>query len=901
MPLDLLATKLFVPPVRAHLVPRLRLLDRLQQSIQGKLTLISAGAGFGKSTLVSAWVAIPSVQRPVAWLSLDAGDSDPVHFLTYLVAALQTIAPTLGAGIMDLLQGPQPPRETAGREAILTTLINELTTFPDHFVLVLDDYHLIEAAPNGGCLPGALLGAVDTALTFLLDHLPPRMHLVIITREDPSLPLARLRARGDLSELRAADLRFTEAETAEFLNQGMGLSLSVADIAALEARTEGWIAGLQLAALSLQGQHDATHFIQSFTGSHHFVLDYLVEEVLERQPASVQTFLLRTSILDRLCGPLCDAVLRDPAADGQATLAYLEHANLFLVPLDNERRWYRYHHLFADLLRQRLHQHATSSTENDNERVTEYHSRASQWYEDQGLTFEAFQQATAAQDIERAARLIEGEGLPRHFRSTVTIILDWLASLPMRELDARPALWWRYASLLLVNGQTAGVEERLQASEAAMQGTAADDKTRPLIGQIAAVRAVLAVTRYQVETMLTQSRRALAYLPLTNRALRATASWTLGVAYQQQDNRAAAQHAFTASIELSQACGEIFTTVLATIGLADLQIAENQLYGAAETYQRVLQLLGDSPLPVACEAHRDLAQIYYEWNDLAAAERHGRQSLHLARQYGPVIDRFVICEVFLARLKLAQGDVTGAAALLVEASQSAHTHNFVQRVPEVAAVQVLTLLRQGNLATAAQLAELHDLPISQARVYLARGDPAAALAVLDPLRQQMEAKGWADERLKVLVLQAVAHQAHGEKDAAVQMIGDALALAKMGGFIRLFVDEGPPMARLLSEVAVRGIAPDYTQQLLAAFSPVGVSQPHPGRIAGRPSALVEPLSERELDVLRLFKTELSGPEIARELVIGLSTVRTHTKNIYSKLNVNSRRAAVKRAAELDLI
>ena len=676
-------------------------------------------------------------------------------------------------------------------------------------------------------------------------------------------------------------------------------------IAALEARTEGWIVGLQLAALSLQGQHDATGFIHSFTGSHRFVLDYLVEEVLEQQPASIQIFLLRTSILDRLCGPLCDAVLLDPAASGQATLEYLEHANLFLVPLDNERRWYRYHHLFADLLRQRLHQRVTASiadesTTDEGQGADEYHSRASQWYEDQGLAFEAFQQAAAAHDVERAVRLIEGEGIPRHFRSAVTTILDWLASLPTKELDARPALWWRYASFLLVNGQTAGVEEKLQAAEAAMQGTETDAKTRSLIGQIAAVRAVLAVTRYEVETMLTQSRRALAYLPLTNQALRATAHWTLGTACQQSD-RAAARSAFAASIALSQACGEIFTTTLATSGLADLQIGENQLYGAAENYQRVLHLLGDSPLPVACEAHRALAQIYYQWNDLAAAERHGRQSLHLARQYGPAIDRFVLCEVFLARLKLAQDDVTGATALLVAASQSARERNFVQRMPDVATVQVLILLRQGKLAAAAQLALAHNLPISQARVSLAQGDSAAALAVLAPVRQQMEAKGWADERLKVMVLQAVAHQAHGEKAAAVQVVGDALALAEVGGFIRLFLDEGPPMAHLLSEAAVRAIAPDYTQQLLAAFSPRGVSLPRPGQIAGPPAALVEPLSERELEVLRLFKSELSGPEIAQKLVIGLSTVRTHTKRIYGKLNVNSRRAAVKRAAELDLL
>ena len=404
---------------------------------------------------------------------------------------------------------------------------------------------------------------VDQALTFLLEHLPPQMHLVIATREDPQLPLARLRARGQLTELRAADLRFTPAEAADFLNQVMGLNLSAEDIAALETRTEGWIAGLQLAAISMQGHQDTASFIKSFTGSHRFVLDYLVEEVLQRQPESIQTFLLRTSILDRLCGPLCDAVLGSPSASGQETLEYLERANLFIVPLDNERRWYRYHHLFAELLRQRLHQSASSGNEEGG--VAEYHIRASRWYEDHGLEIEAFQHAAAANDIERAERLIEGKGIPLHFRGAVTAILDWLASLPKTVLDARPSLCVRYATLSLVTGQTTGVEEKLQAAEAALaaalQGAEPDDKTRDLIGQIAAARATLALTRYQPEAMITQARRALEYLPPDNLLSRIRAIWTLGFAYQVQGDRAAARQAYTEAIAISQASGNIRFTI----------------------------------------------------------------------------------------------------------------------------------------------------------------------------------------------------------------------------------------------------------------------------------------------------------------------------------------------------
>ncbi|HEU0000118.1 MAG TPA: LuxR C-terminal-related transcriptional regulator [Ktedonobacteraceae bacterium] len=882
MPKPILATKLYIPPLRPEVVSRPRLIKRLNEGLHRKLILISAPAGFGKTTLVSEWVA--ACERPAGWLSLDEGDNDPARFLTYLIAALQTIAATIGEGVSGILQSPQPPPT----EAILTALLNDITTIPGHFVLVLDDYHVLEAK------------AVDHALTFLLEHLPPQMHLVIATREDPPLPLARLRAGGYLTEVRVTDLRFTPAEAAAFLNQVMGLSLPAQDIAALEARTEGWIAGLQLAAISLQGHQDAADFIRSFTGSHHFVLDYLLEEVLQQQSESVQTFLLRTSILDRFCGPLCDAVLLDSSVSGQETLAYLERANLFIVPLDNERRWYRYHHLFADLLRQRLHQSIASSPGDAESKVNELHIRASVWYEDNGLEIEAFHHAAAAHDIERAERLIEGKGIPLHFRGAVTAILDWLESLPEMVLNARPSLWVRYASLLLVNGQTTGVEEKLQAAETALQGTEMDDKIRNLVGQIAAARATLALTRYQPETMIAQSRRALDYLHPHNLFLRANAHWTLGIAYLYQGDRAAARQALTEAIALSQAAGSIFTTILATIGLGNVQEADNQLSLAAETYRRVLELTGDQPLQIIYEAHLGLARILYEWNDLDAAEQHGQQSLYLARQYDRVIDRFILCEVFLARLKLARGDVVSAAALLAETSQSARQKNFVYRIPEVAAAQVLTLLRRGNLAAAAHLAQAHDLPISQARVYMAQGDTHAALAVLESWRRQVEAKGWQDERLKVMVLQAIALQAHGEKDEAVQLLSDALALAEPGGFIRLFVDEGLPLAHLLSKAATRGMTPDYIGKLLAACEAEGQKSEDTSSLPPSARLLIEPLSQRELEVLHLIAQGLSNQEISERLFLALDTVKGHNRKIFGKLQVERRTEAVARARELGL-
>ncbi len=885
MSTPVLATKLYIPLPRPKVVLRPHLIERLNEGLHRKLTLISAPAGFGKTTLVSEWVA--GCERPAAWLSLDEGDNAPARFLTYLVAALRTIEANIGEGMVDVLQAAQP----LSVESILTTLLNEIAAIPDNFVLVLDDYHVLDAKP------------VDNALTFLLEHLPPQMHLVIATREDPNLPLARLRARGQLTELRAADLRFTPAEAAGFLNQVMDLNLSAEDIAALETRTEGWIAGLQLAALSMQGHPDTTTFIQSFTGSHHFVLDYLVEEVLQQQSESVQTFLLRTSILDRLCGPLCDAILLAPSASGQKTLEYLEHANLFIVPLDNERRWYRYHHLFAELLRQRLQQSASSGSEEAN--LAEYHIRASVWCEDNDLMIEAFQHATAANDIERAERLMVGGRMPLHFRHVATTILNWLEALPTSVMDARPWLWVRSATTALISGQVIGVDEKLHAAEAAiaatLQGAEPDEKTRDLIGQIAAVRATLAYIRYQPEATIIQAGRALEYLHPDNLLFRSRATWSLGFAYKLQGKRAAARNAYTEAIR--QASGNIYYTVLTSTSLGELQESENQLFQAAETYRRSMQMLCDQGTAYSSEEHIGLARIYYEWNELDTAEQHAQQGLQQARLYDRTIDRFIVCEVLLARLKLARGDVAGAVAMLAETEQSVHQNNFVQRLPEVAAAHVLMLLRQGDVAAAARLVQTHDLPISQARVFLARGDAPKALALLSPLRRQMEAKGWQDERLRVMVLEAIALHVHREKDKAVQLLGEALALAEPGGFIRLFVDEGQPMALLLTEVAARGTMPDYTAKLLAAFA---VDETPPAAGAVRPSSspvqpLIEPLSERELEVLRLIAQGLSNQEIGKQLFLALDTVKGHNRHIFDKLQVQRRTEAIARARELGLL
>jgi LuxR family maltose regulon positive regulatory protein len=537
--------------------------------------------------------------------------------------------------------------------------------------------------------------------------------------------------------------------------------------------------------------------------------------------------------------------------------------------------------------------------------VEALHIRASAWFEENGLQIEAFQHAAAANDMERAERLIEGEGMPLYYRGAAAPILHWLASLPTAELDARPSLWVICAWALWVAHQNSRVAEKLHAAEAALQGRGPDDKIQNLHGQIAALWAMLAANEYQAETIISQSRRALKYLHRDNLAVRTAVTRTLGFAYHIQGDRAAAGQAYREAIAMSAVSGNTFINILATTGLGIIQETENELYPAVESYRRVVQLVGDPPQPVACEAYFGLARIYYEWNDLDTAQEHGQLSVRLARQIES-IDSFVGGEVFLARLKLAQGDAAGAAAALAETSLSVRRHNFVQKVAEVAAAQVLTLLQQGNLAGAARLAEKRDLPMSQARVHLAQGDAAAALAVLEPLRRQAEDKSWQDERLKVMVLQAVAHQAHGEQEMAAQLLGEALALAEPGGFIRTFVDEGLPMAQLLSAAVAQGIMPDYTSKLLVAFTDTTKDERRraasfPSSSVIHPSSLVEPLSKRELEVLQLIAQGLSNREISERLFLALSTVKGHNLRIFSKLQVQRRTEAVARARELGLL
>ncbi len=927
MPGTLLCTKLYVPPLRPNLVPRSQLIERLNRGLPlgHKLTLISAPAGFGKTTLVSEWVA--GSERTAAWLSLDEGDSDPTRFLTYLVAALQTIGEDIGERVLGMLQSPQPPPI----KSILTALLNEISTIPHSFILVLDDYHFVDAQPVDSLLTVDAPTSVDGILTFLLEHLPPQMHLVIATREDPSLPLARLRVRGQLTDLRATDLRFTPPEAAEFLNQVMGLGLSVEDILALETRTEGWIAGLQLAALSMRGREDIPTFIKTFAGDNRYIVDYLVEEVLQRQHERVRSFLLQTSILDRLSGPLCDAVTGQE--DGRGMLEALERGNLFVIPLDDRRQWYRYHRLFADVLQ------AHSLEELPNQAPT-LHQRASGWYERNGSPTDAVRHALAANDYERVAVLAERSWQDMENSFQTATWLGWVEALPDELIRVRPVLSTQYAEALWMAGELEACEARLRDAERWLDpseelGTRPEglvdemvvvdeEQFRRLPARIAVARTLSAQSLGDLHGTVKYAERALKLLPEEDLLGRAEVYVTLGFTNWASGDLEAARIAIAGWINSMQSVGNIAYVVAGSSALGDVLAAQGRLQEAVRAHKDSLQLAsayGEEVQPLTAHLYLGLAMLYQEMGDQEAAAQHLLISKELGEQ-SELVDWPFRWRLARARVEESWGKLEASIDLLDEAKRH-YVRNLIPDIRPIEALKAKMYVRQGRLAEALGWAREQGLSVDDdlsylrefehitlARILIAGykssrvdGSIHEAMGLLARLLQAAEEGGRKGSVIEILVLQALAHQAEGDHPRARVPLDRALTLAESEGYVRIFVDEGAPMAQLLLEAAAHGLKPDYAAKLLASFEAgeqVRVDNSHPPTsLSSQP--LADPLSKRELEVLRLLNTELSGPEIARELVIALSTVRTHTKSIYSKLNVNGRRAAVKRAAELDLI
>lgn len=901
--LPLLETKLYTPAWQADRVSRPRLVDRLRQGAGRKLTLVSAPAGFGKSTLLAEWTAAAARDRTFAWVALDADDNPPARFWLYNLQALERACPGLATQALSLLQSPQP----MPIEAVLAALVNEAGARAAEVTLVLDDYHLIESEP------------IHSAMTFLIDHLPPTLHLLIACRSDPPLPLARLRAKGQLTELGAAELRFTASEAAAFLRDRMGLTVSSDDVAALEKRTEGWIAGLQLAALSLRGRPDRSRFIATFSGDDRYILDYLVEEVLNNQSEDVRRFLLHTSILDRLSAPLCDAVTG--RTDSRAQLDYLARANLFLIPLYDQRRWYRYHHLFAEALRARLEDEQPDA-------LSDLHHRASAWFEQAGQFADAVRHAFAAGEPERAADLVERAWPAMRRDRQEGLELEWLSALPEAVISKRPVLTVIHAWALLNGYELDAAERKLRQAEQMLDRIGRQgpdqaglivvdaDQYRSLPGAIANARAYAAQARNDVPGTVRYARQALEHLPETDHYERGTNAALLGLAYWTGGDLEAAYRSFLDGlVDLWKGDG-LLIRIGGTLVLASIRLAQGRLREAIRLFEESLPLAVRSDgtaLPGAAELHMGISDLHRERGDMDQAREWLAKGDTLRTHASLPGYDYWWCTV-QARMKEVEGDLEGALERL-NAAQAAFYDSPIPAVQPIPAMHARIRIKQGRLDDAQAWAREHPTPagaeihylreydhLTRVRLLLARyrrqhdhdalGD---ALDLLGRLLTAAESGERGRSVIEILMLRALAHSARADRTAALAELEQALTLAEPEGFVRLFADEGEPMRDLLRQWAARGTYTDYTRTLLAAFDAAGDRNAHPEQ------ALAEPLTRREIEILRLIAVGLRNQEIADQLSISLATVKRHIANVYGKLDVGHRTEALARANDLGLL
>ncbi|MEM7132994.1 MAG: LuxR C-terminal-related transcriptional regulator [Chloroflexota bacterium] len=929
----------------------------MDEGLHKKLTLVSAPAGFGKTTLVSEWVAAqrgkmgtlsvdshaalnniyPKSEQAshVAWLSLDEGDNNPTRFLTYLVTALQGITPAVGHNILDLLLSPQPPPT----ESLLTALLNEAASSlsppsagsPQKFVVVLDDYHLIHSK------------AVNDILLFLLEYLPAQIHLILTTREDPPLPLARYRVKGHLTELRAADLRFTENEAGAFLNETMALNLEVEDVSTLEISTEGWIAGLQMAALSMQKKMDAKAFIQTFRGSHQYVMDYLVEEILHHQPEKVRDFLLRTSVLKRFSSPLCN--MTTGRTDSDEMIEMVVRGNLFVTPLDDERCWYRYHHLFADALNERL-------LKEQPEQLPLLHQRASVWHEQSDLLPDAIHHALAAEDFERAAGLIEVAWSASRISNEEATWLGWAQMLPEDTVHARPVLTAAYAWMLLISGDLEAGAKRLQDAEQWLQRlhngkegvTVTDEEEFNLLpATIATAHAFYAQASGNGPAVMKHAQHALDRLPNDRYNERAIASAILGLAYWSIGDLDMAYQLIANGLTDLRKAGNIALSIGGTPVIADIRVAQGRLHDAIRLYEQALQVAsatytasnemtwqGDPTFPGTADLYLGLSQLHLEQGDrqlatiyLTKSEKIGEQAVQDTYPY-----RLSIAQ---ARFKQVDGDLEAALGLLNEAKHL-YAESVIPDVRPVSALMARLWVQQGRLNEAMRWVHARGLAFDDELAYLSEFEYLVlarilltqyttfqdkrslmqASALLDRLHDAAEFGERIGSQIEVFLLQALIRRTQGDIHAALLPLQKGLPLAKQEGYVQILVDEGDAMAQLLHEAVAHGIMPSFVSFLLTHFEPL---QPDGERLLRQEKeahsqstsstsigkSLVEQLTRREREVIQLMSAGLSNPEIATELIISVTTVKTHVKNLYGKLAVNNRVQAVARARELELI
>ncbi|SES48990.1 LuxR family transcriptional regulator, maltose regulon positive regulatory protein [Pedococcus cremeus] len=907
----LLTTKMFVPRPKAGTLVRARVSDLLDQGVSTKLTLVAAQAGFGKTTALANWVHQRCAPGLVAWLSLDSGDTDPATFWTYVVTALSATNPDIGSGVLPLLEGAGRPTP-----AMLTELLNRLAELEHDVVLVLDDYHLADG-PD-----------IAEAVTFLLTHLPPQAHLVLSTRTDPSLPLSRLRARGELVEIRAADLRFTNAEATSYLH-GAGVDLDPPEAAILESRTEGWAAALQLAVLSLQDRTDVADFLADFAGDDRFIVDYLVEEVLSRQPRDVREFLLRTSILERLTGPLCDAVTGHTG--GGDTLQQLERENLFVIPLDARRQWYRYHHLFADVLR------AHAATDPAGTPLATLHLRASAWYDADERPVPAVRHALSAGDPARAAALME-TAMPRLLRDRQeATIVRWVDAVPADVVSSRPALAMGFIAGLMAHNDVSSVPARLDELDALLARLAAARAAEPVVlvedptevprlpGKVQLYRAAYALVTEDLDGTQRHVALATAAAAPDDHPTRAGAWGLSGLAHWRLGDIEATHQCYSRCVEELLQAGHLSDVLGCTTTLADIRITQGRLSDATRTLQRTLALTTTTTTTTTTEAvprgtadmHAGLAGVALERGQLDDAESHLRRAQELGEAAGMPQHASQV-RVTMALARAARGDVNEALTLLEEAERL-YVPDFKPDVRPVHATRARLLIGQGRLDEARAWAATHQLRpddeltyvrehehITLATLLLAesRGGQAQHLDELRPFLARLHAASDAGGRhgtlVEIAVLEACAALAAGDHQEAGDHLRLALRLSGPERFTRPFTDHAGDLPRLVQLLTPEEQQSAWVGTLLAACTPE-VPPTAQARVRPPRQDLVDPLSQRELEVLRLLATDLSGPELARHLVVSLNTVRTHTRNVYGKLGVSGRRAAVSRARELNLL
>lgn len=893
MSVPILTTKLFIPPLRTNYVSRLTLVKKLNEGLQtgSRVTLISAPAGYGKTTLISEWAAL--CKQPIAWLSLDESDSSQSVFLVYFINALQNINKGIGETILAALQSSQPHQ----MDALIINLLNEIAVLPHNFILVLDDYHLVDSVD------------VDKTLAFIVDHQPPQMHLVIASREDPPLALARLRTRGQLTELRADQLRFTPSETADFLNRVMALKLAADEISTLESHIEGWAAGLQLAALCLQGRKEATPFIHSFSASRRFVLDYLLEEVLHQQSEGLQNFLLRTSILNRLCGSLCNAVLKDSSSDGQRTLEGLEQANLFIIPLDPERGWFRYHNLFRELLQKRLSQTLTP------DEIKSAHLAASRWYQEDGDLAEAFQHALVAGDLNRSAELAEMAYREMDDKFQSARWLGWVKKIPQKTMSMHPLLCTQIGMALSDAGELHESETYLRYADRFIEQNGANDPFRDLPAKIALARAINAQLSGDLPATLKYAELTLQLTPEDDLLQRAQANIILGFTHWYDGDLEPALAAMKSWMASMHKIGNAGFVVASAFALADMLMALGRLREAKTCLEQSLDIAstqGEEVIKTTAHHYLGLALIALEWDDREMFDQHMQKARDLG-SLTTLVDWPYRWNLAQALIKETEGDYIQALNFLEEA-KNAYVINPIPDMHPVEALKARIHLKQGRLEKAKQWVQLQGLTATDeirylgefehlvfALVSIADGAFSGIDEMLTMLLQAAEAQNRIGSVIEILVTQSLFHLAQDDSTQAMLSLERALSLAEPEGYIRLFLNEGAQLRPLIERLAQDNAHPltTYIHKLLSASSSHDDNNSRSS--ASAKTGLIDPLTSRELEVLRLVSQGLSNEDISKKLFISLSTVKGHNLRIFNKLQVQNRTEAVACARDLGLL